>query len=104
MSTKYLQQTYDDFASAVGTCHIIHTTAGASMYGIPKNMSEAAQRDGCAAQDGNLCGLYLIMVETWALEVELMEEHNDDSDLDKPYAAMLKKNLSKKDQTGLCSV
>ncbi|KAG1884572.1 hypothetical protein F4604DRAFT_1919006 [Suillus subluteus] len=44
------------------------------------------------------------MVKSWALEVELMEEHNDDSDLDKPYAAIIKKNLSKKDRTGCAAL
>jgi hypothetical protein len=37
------------------------------------------------------------MVETWALDVELTEEHTDDSDPDKPYAGILKKNSLKKD-------
>ncbi|KAG1765404.1 hypothetical protein EDD22DRAFT_845388 [Suillus occidentalis] len=66
-------------------------------------MSEAAQRGGRAVRDGQLWGLYLLMVETWALDVELMEEHTDDSDPDKPYAGILKKNSSKKDRTG-CAV
>jgi hypothetical protein len=43
------------------------------------------------------------MVEMWALDVELTEEHTDDSDPDKPYAGILKKNSSKKDRTG-CAV
>jgi hypothetical protein len=44
------------------------------------------------------------MVEMWALEVELTDEHDDHHDPDKPYAAILKKNSSKKDRTGCAAL
>ena len=34
MSTEYLQQTYDDFASPDGRCRILHATAGASTVSV----------------------------------------------------------------------
>ncbi|KAG2110650.1 uncharacterized protein F5147DRAFT_651823 [Suillus discolor] len=108
MSAEYLQQTCDDFASVSGTCRIIHAMAGAStgldipgvmiviQYGIPKNLSEALQ---------HLWGLYLMMIETWALEVNLTEEHDDADDADKPYAITApKKNSSKRDRTGCAAL
>ncbi|KAG2044372.1 hypothetical protein BDR03DRAFT_1004697 [Suillus americanus] len=88
MSAEYLQQAYDDFALAGGTCRIIHATAGAStgldiqgvmiviQYGIPKNMSEAAQRGGRAVRDENLCGLYLIMVESLLQSPHFFSHHH----------------------------
>ncbi|KAG2751384.1 hypothetical protein P692DRAFT_20847011 [Suillus brevipes Sb2] len=110
MSAEYLRQIYNDFASVSGTCRIIHATAGAStgldvqgvmfviQYGIPKNISEALQR-------GGLWGLYLMMIETWALEVNLIDEHNDTNDPDKPYTiTALKKNPSKRDCTGCAAL
>lgn len=73
-------------------------------YGIPKNLSEALQRGGRAVRDGQLWGLYLMMIETWALEANLTDEHNDTNDPDKPYTiTALKKNPSKRDRTG-CAV
>jgi hypothetical protein len=75
----------------------IHDVMIVIQYGILKNMFEAAQQGGHAVQDGHLCGLYFIIVETWALEVELTDEHDDHHDPDKPYAAILKRNSSKKD-------
>lgn len=67
-------------------------------------MSEAAQRGGRAVRDGYLCGLFLIMVETWALEAELTEEQIMSNDPDIPYSGTLKKNSSKKDRTGCAAL
>ncbi|KIK40440.1 hypothetical protein CY34DRAFT_24809 [Suillus luteus UH-Slu-Lm8-n1] len=115
MSPEYLQQTYEDFVSDTGSCRILHATAGAStgldihcvsiviQYGVPCNMSEAVQRGGCAARDDETFGQLLMMVEPWALELELTDKHDDINDPDKPYAGMIKKNSSKQDRTG-CAV
>ncbi|KAG1765060.1 hypothetical protein EV702DRAFT_1051127 [Suillus placidus] len=96
MLAEYLQQTYNDFASVSGTCRIIHATPGAStgldiqgvmiiiQYGIPKNLSEALQQGGRAVRDGHLCGLYLMMIETWALEANLTKEHVNTDDPNRP--------------------
>ncbi|KAG1891422.1 P-loop containing nucleoside triphosphate hydrolase protein [Suillus subluteus] len=114
MSPEYLQQTYEDFASDNGSCRILHATAASTdlnircvsvviQYGVPRNMSEAAQRRGRAAWDDDIFGLFLMMVEPWALELELTDKHDDDNDPDKPYAGVIKKNSSKQDRTG-CAV
>ncbi|KAG1766486.1 hypothetical protein EV702DRAFT_919830, partial [Suillus placidus] len=76
MSVKYLQQTYDDFALVTGACCIIHGLDIQGVwviiqYSFLKNMSEAAQQGGRAIHNGHSCGLFLMMVETWALEAGL---------------------------------
>jgi superfamily II DNA/RNA helicase len=62
-------------------------------YGVPRNMSEAAQRGGRAARDDETFGLFLMMVEPWALELELTDKHDDINDPDKPYAGMMVTSL-----------
>ncbi|KAF8124050.1 P-loop containing nucleoside triphosphate hydrolase protein [Boletus edulis] len=116
MSPEYLQQTFEDFSSPDGTCRILHATAGAStgldirgvliviQYGICKNMAEAAQRAGRAVRDQGLHGLYLTMIEPWALELSLAGEDGQISDPDKPYAGIVKKTSSKPDRTGYASL
>ncbi|KAG9310628.1 hypothetical protein JVU11DRAFT_9196 [Chiua virens] len=118
MSLEYLQQTFEDFSSPDGTCRILHATAGAStgldirgvliviQYGICKNRTEAAQRAGRAVRDQGLRGLYLEMVEPWALNSELTSVEGDEqsSDPDRPYAGTVKKTSSKQDRTGYASL
>ncbi|KAF8119145.1 P-loop containing nucleoside triphosphate hydrolase protein [Boletus edulis] len=120
MSPEYLQQTFEDFSSPNGTCRILHATAGAStgldirgvliviQYGLCKNMAEAAQRAGRAVRDQGLHGLYLTMVEPWALELSLVKEDGQiscsDSDPDRPYAGVVKKTSSKPDRTSYASL
>ncbi|KAF8452791.1 P-loop containing nucleoside triphosphate hydrolase protein [Boletus edulis BED1] len=113
---EYLQQTFEDFSSPNGTCRILHATAGASVglnirgvliviqYGLCKNMAEAAQRAGRAVRDPGLHGLYLAMVEPWALGLTLAEDQQSASDPDRPYAGMVKKNASKQDRTSYASL
>jgi hypothetical protein len=67
-------------------------------------MSEAGQRGGRAARDDEICGLFLMMVEPWGLELELTEEHDDVNDPDKPYVEVVKKNSSKQDRTGCATL
>ena len=65
-------------------------------------MAEAAQQAGRAVRDQGLHGLYLTMVEPWALELTLVGEDGQISDLypDRPYVGIVKKTSSKLDRTG----
>ena len=70
-------------------------------------MAEAAQRAGRVVRDQDLHGLYLMMVEPWALELSLVGENGQmlsDSDPDRPYAGMVKKTSSKSNCTGYTSL
>lgn len=69
-------------------------------------MAEAAQRAGCAVRDQGLHGLYLMMVEPWALELNLVgsSDRINNSDPDRPYAGVVKKTSSKPDRTGYTSL
>ncbi|KIJ04274.1 hypothetical protein PAXINDRAFT_183194 [Paxillus involutus ATCC 200175] len=120
MSAEYLQKTFEDFSSDDGRCRILHATAGAStgldirgvlvviQYGICKNMAEMVQRAGRAVRDPGLNGLYLAMIEPWALESSLGEDDQDTDgptdDPDRPWAGTVKKNSSKQDRTGLAAL
>ena len=68
-------------------------------------MTEAAQRAGRAVRDPDLNGLFLTMVETWALELKLDGYGIKEGESpDKPYAGTLKKNSSKQDRTSMASL
>ena len=65
-------------------------------------MAEAAQWAGRVVWDQDLHGLYLMMVEPWALELSLVGADGQmlsDLDPDRPYAGMVKKTSSKSDCT-----
>ena len=65
-------------------------------------MAELAQRAGRAACNPNSHGLFLLMVEPFALDLPL--DTLNRADPDKPYAGSLRKNLSKQDQTSMTSI
>lgn len=67
-------------------------------------MAEAVQRAGRAVRDPGLHGLYLAMLEPWALGLDLVEHDDHTSDPDRPYAGIVKKNSSKQDRTGYASL
>ncbi|KAH0831172.1 hypothetical protein J3R83DRAFT_13749 [Lanmaoa asiatica] len=118
MSVEYLQQTFEDFSDVNGTCRVLHSTAGAAtvgldiqgvqivvQYGICKNMAEMIQRAGHAVRDPNLTGLFLVMVETWAIELGLGNSNDKaEANRDKPYAGLVKMNSSKQDRTSIASL
>jgi hypothetical protein len=66
------------------------------------------QRAGRAVRDPGLNGLYLAMIEPWALESSLGEDDQDTDgptdDPDRPWAGTVKKNSSKQDRTGLAAL
>ncbi|KAF8432363.1 hypothetical protein L210DRAFT_962264 [Boletus edulis BED1] len=70
-------------------------------YGVCKNMAEAAQRAGRAARDPNSSGLFLMMVEPWALKLSL--ESISITDPDQPFVLTVKKNSSKQERTSMAS-
>lgn len=65
-------------------------------------MAETAQRAGRAVCDPGLNGLYLAMVEPWALDLSL--DGVNTTDPDRPYAGVVKKNSSKRDRTSIASL
>lgn len=71
-------------------------------YGLCKNMAELAQRAGRAARDPNSSGLFLVMVEPFALN--LASDSLNRPDPDEPCAGKLKKNSSKQDRTSVASI
>lgn len=68
-------------------------------------MAEAAQWAGHAVWDQGLHGLYLTMVEPWALELSLVQEDGQIvSNPDWPYVGIVKKTSLKPDCTGHASL
>ncbi|KIJ06385.1 hypothetical protein PAXINDRAFT_48851, partial [Paxillus involutus ATCC 200175] len=116
MSAEYLQQTFEDFSSPDGRCRILHATAGAStgldiqgvqiviQYGVCKNMTEMVQRAGRAVRNPSMHGLYLEMVEPWALELQLENNDFNSGDPDRPNIGSVKKNSSKQERTGCAAI
>ncbi|KAG9310388.1 hypothetical protein JVU11DRAFT_9525 [Chiua virens] len=111
MSIEYFQQTFEDFLNPNGTCRILYATAGAAtvviiQYGICKNIAEMIQQAGRAACDSDSTGLFLAVVETWALELDLGDAigGTSNADRDKPYIGLVKVNSSKPDWTSIASL
>lgn len=69
-------------------------------YGVCKNMAEMIQRAGRAARDPSMHGLFVVMVEPWALEAKLNKLESMLDDPDQPISGVIKKNSSKQERTG----
>lgn len=65
-------------------------------------MAETTQRAGHAAHDSNLSGLFLAMVEPWALNLSL--DGVNWTKPDQPHARLVKKTSSKQNRTSLASI
>ncbi|KAJ3536083.1 hypothetical protein NMY22_g6193 [Coprinellus aureogranulatus] len=113
MLKLYLQAVFDDFSNPDGMCRILHATSGAStgldvadirvvvQYGVPRDVPNALQRGGRAGRSSSNCALFLLMYESWALDVDLSQVAGDiASDPDHPIVNNLTRNTNKQDRTG----
>ena len=62
-------------------------------------MAEMIQQAGRAACNPNMNGLFLAIVESWALD--LLLNGVNWTDPDRSYVGVIKKNTSKQDQTSI---
>ena len=68
-------------------------------------MPELIQRAGRAVRDPAMHdGLFLLMFEPWALQVQLPAADDIGSDPDRPIAGMVKKTSSKQDRTSCACI
>ena len=65
-------------------------------------MAEMIQRAGRAARNPNMNGLFLAIIESWALDLPL--DGVNWTDPDRPYVGVIKKNTSKQDRTSIASL
>ncbi|KAG9312619.1 hypothetical protein JVU11DRAFT_7025 [Chiua virens] len=96
MSVEYLQQTFEDFSNPNGTCRILHAMAGAATVVFRSSFT----------RDSDSTGLFLAVVKTWALELDLRGAVGgaSNTDRDKPYVRLVKANSLKPDRTSIASL
>jgi len=75
-------------------------------YGICAYVAELIQRGGRGGRDDDIMALFLIMYESWVLDLDVSHvtagQLKDDPD--HPYFTGLKKNLTKKERAGIASI
>lgn len=120
MSAEYLENVHQDFVSPSGTCRILIATSGESVgvdfpnvkivatVGLPANIVDALQRGGRAIRVGGEQALFIVLYESWALEIDLKEysdtsSSNNINDPDRPRGK-LKTNSQRRECAPYSSV
>ncbi|KAJ7574751.1 hypothetical protein C8J56DRAFT_1064439 [Mycena floridula] len=106
MSTKYLQETFNDFKDPNGSCHLFFATESASagihvtklaiavQYGLTADIPTDLQQGSRAGRDFDLPAIFLMMYEPWALTVDisLIPEVLDNPDMPNTPTLIVKQN------------
>jgi superfamily II DNA helicase RecQ len=130
MSSAYLEQTFQDFASADGTTRILHATSGAStvwlillltltsslffnyqgldvpdiqcvvQFGMCRDVPNTVQRCGRGGRAPSTSAVFLILYKPWAMATDISSVAEDLDDPDRPLQAITKTS-KKPERTGV---